>query len=321
MISELGLFNGKRLVWDDKSQSIVWSVPAEREAVRAGAGRKLVISDFSQIEVRLIAFLAQETSLINALNSKRDIHCHMASLVYGHPYELVLEAYSEKAHKLHDELSAARAGVKTVTFGIPYGAGAKKVAEMIQGRDKAGNIIESFESAMARAKELIDGYFKVAPNVKVWLEEQKLMAHTKGYTTTVNGRKRFYNIPDKNNPDYEKIMSQIGRWSGNQPVQGTSADVLKDAMRRLYKLHRGDQWIAEKIADVNLLLVCHDEIVTDSADKDLELAKEMLTIAMRESYNAVEMTKLLPNGTKKTFYLKDIYNKVDVIVDDFWAKG
>jgi DNA polymerase-1 len=327
-LTELGWIDGKRYVWDPKSQSVCWSVPAEREAVRAGPGRKLVISDFSQIEVRLIAFLAQESALINAINAKRDTHCHMVSLIYRVAYDLVFEAVKNKKHPQHEEYAQKRAGVKTVTFGIPYGAGPRRVAKMIQLKDKAGNAMESMEDAIERARELIDEYFLVAPNIYVWLEQMREMAQTKGYTETVNGRRRFYEIPPVGHPEYEKLMSQIGRWAGNMPVQGSSADILKDAMQRLYCAHRGDDHLSEKIVrnrfgkvlDANILLVAHDEIVTDAADKDVERGEEMLVRSMSDAYNAVSMTKVLANGTTKTFYLKDIYNKVDAIVSDFWSK-
>jgi DNA polymerase I-like protein with 3'-5' exonuclease and polymerase domains len=75
-----------------------------------------------------------------------------------------------------------------------------------------------------------------------------------------------------------------------------------------------------KVLDANILLVAHDEIVTDAADKDVERGEEMLVRSMSDAYNAVSMTKVLANGTTKTFYLKDIYNKVDAIVSDFWSK-
>ena len=116
MAVELGVLDDRRYVWD-KGQ-IYWAVPDVREAVRAGTGRKLVIADYSQIEVRLMAFMSQEPALITALNAKKDIHCHMTSLVYGIDYGL-LEAVvvnKDKKHPQYNELSKKRSGVKTVTF-------------------------------------------------------------------------------------------------------------------------------------------------------------------------------------------------------------
>ena len=330
MAVDLGVFEDRRYTYD--KGMIYQVVPDVRDGVRAGLGRKLQIADYSQIEVRLMAFMAQETSFIEALNAKRDIHGHMASIVFGESYEIldnVLGLSSDtkdKKHPRYNELLAMRSNVKTVTFGVPYGAGPRRVAEMIQKKDAAGNPIETMEDAIDRAKELIDTYFARAPRLKAWLGEQKRLAQKEGYTSSIQGRKRFYELPNKNNPDYEKIMSQIGRYAGNHPIQSSSADMLKDAMHRLYLLHRGwdgasaQPWTAPKVLDSNLMLVCHDEIVTDCGVGHLDRGGFLLEKAMSDAYNAVTMSPLMPNGQRKTFYLKDIYARVAVLTADYWAK-
>lgn len=191
---------------------------------------------------------------------------------------------------------------------------------MILEKDKDGNPIEDIKHAIDRAKELIENYFAAAPRLKAWLQDMKRMAQTLGFTQSIQGRKRFYELPHITHPDYEKIMSQIGRYAGNQPIQASSADMLKDAMDRLYLMHRNGDLLGDKVLDANLLLVCHDEIVTDAADEDVEQQEHMLCTAMSDAYRAVTMAKTLEDGTPKTFYLKDIYNKVDAIIADYWAK-
>jgi len=324
--ADLGVFDNKRYVLD---KGVIYQViPDVRDGVRAGLGRKLQIADYSQIEVRLMAFMSQETSFIDALNARRDIHAHMASIVFNESYDL-LEAVvvkKDKKHPRYNELSAKRSNVKTVTFGVPYGAGPRRVAEMIQNKDADGNPIETMEDALDRAKELIDNYFARAPRLKAWLQEQKRMAQKEGYTCSIQGRKRFYELPNKNNPDYEKIMSQIGRYAGNHPIQSSSADMLKDAMHRLYLLHRGwdgasaQPWTEPKQLDSNLMLVCHDEMVTDCGIRHLDRGGALLEKAMSDAYNSVTMPRLMPNGETKLFYLKDIFNRVEVLCADYWAK-
>ena len=323
---ELGVLEGKRYVFDKGEIRLV--IPDVRDGVRAGAGRKFQIADYSQIEVRLMAFMSQETTIIDALNLKKDIHCHMTSLVYGIAYDLLdaVVVQKDKKHPRYNELSKKRSGIKSLVFGLPYGAGPRRVAEMIQERDEDGNPIETMEHAIDRAKELIEDYFAQAPKLKAWLQEQKRMAQTQGYTCSIEGRKRFYELPERNNPDYEEIMSQIGRYASNHPIQSSSADMLKDAMRRLYLLHRGwdggaaEPWAAPKVLDANLLLVCHDEAVTDCAMRDLDRGQAMLARSMGDAYNAVSMKRIVPPGVTKTFYLSDIWNEVDVITSDFWSK-
>lgn len=320
----------KRYAWDEKAGRACWYPPDVREAVLAGENRKLVIADYSQIEVRLIAFLSQEPALMKALNDKLDVHCFMASECFAEPYELLYEVLvklKDKKHPRYNELSMMRSGVKTVTFGVPYGAGPKRIAGMIRMPG------ESMDSAISRATELIASYFARFVEIEFWLQEQRAQAQINGFTTTVLGRMREYELPDRSNPEYQKIMSQIGRWAGNHPVQGSSADILKDAVRRLYRLHRGgktlcdmaynDQmkiWMPKKDIDANILLVCHDEIVTDAHKKDVEKAEEMLIHAMTESYCSISMQKVFRDGTERQVFLKDIYNKVDAIVADYWSK-
>jgi DNA polymerase-1 len=319
----------KRYAWDEKTGRTCWYPPDVREAVLAGPNRKLVIADYSQIEVRLIAFLSQEPALIKALNDKLDVHCFMAGECYGEPYDLLYNvvACKDKKHPRYNELSMMRSGVKTVTFGVPYGAGPRRIAGMIRLPG------ESMDSAIARATELIAAYFAKFVEIEFWLHEQRAMAQTEGYTVTVMGRRREYELPDRSNPDFQKIMSQIGRWAGNQPVQGSSADILKDAVRRLYRMHRGGKttcemayndemkiWMPKKEIDANILLVCHDEIVTDTHEKHVERAEEMLIHAMTESYSSVSIQKTFRDKTVRQVFLKDIYNKVDAIVADYWSK-
>jgi len=136
---ELGALDGKRYVFDKGEVRLV--IPDVRDGVRAGAGRKFQIADYSQIEVRLMAFLSQENTIIDALNLKKDIHCHMTSLVYGIAYDLLdaVVVQKDKKHPRYNELSKKRSGVKTVTFGVPYGAGPRRVGEMIQEQDEAGD--------------------------------------------------------------------------------------------------------------------------------------------------------------------------------------
>jgi DNA polymerase-1 len=274
-----------------------------------------------------MAFMSQEDAIISALNAKKDIHCHMTSLVEGIDYDLLdaVVVQKDKKHPRYNELSKKRSAVKTVTFGVPYGAGPKRVGEMIQEKDQDGNPIETMDHAIDRAKELIENYFSAAPKLLEWLQEQKRLAQTSGYTKSIQGRMRFYELPDKRDPNYEMIMSQIGRYAGNHPIQSSSADMLKDAMKRQYLTHRGwdgaaaEPWTGPKVLDSNLLLVCHDEIVTDAAERDVDQQQELLVRAMTGAYRAVSMPKVV-NGVSKTIYLKDIYMEMDPIVADYWAK-
>ena len=125
-------------------------------------------------------------------------------------------------------------------------------------------------------------------------------------------------------------MAQIGRYAGNHPIQASSADMLKESIEKLYLYQRGwdgtaaKPFTAPKVLDSNLLIVCHDEMVTDAVYADVERQSEMLSRAMTEAYNSISMVKTV-NGVRKTFHLKDIkidpkHDFVETIVADYWAK-
>jgi hypothetical protein len=96
-------------------------------------------------------------------------------------------------------------------------------------------------------------------------------------------------------------------------------------MKRQYLLHRGwdgaaaEPWTGRKVLDSNLLLVCHDEIVTDAAERDIDQQQELLVKSMTDAYRAVSMPKVI-NGVSRIVYLKDIYMEMDPIVASYWAK-
>jgi DNA polymerase-1 len=327
---DLGFVDGLRYGYDEKADKVVQWIPAVRECIRPGPGRKFCTADYSQIELRIIAFLSQEDVWIDAIKAGKDLHCLMTSLVYPVSYEELdaVVVHKQKNHPKYQEWSALRAGIKCVNFGIPYGAGPQNVAGHIQEKDENGYVIESFEHALDRAKVLIRNYFGAAPKLEAWLKEQRLLASNEGWTKSVDGRKRFYDLPERDDPQRNQILSQIGRYAGNQPIQSTSADMLKHALRNLYLMHRGGSWTAPKILDANILLVCHDEILTDAADRDVPRAKHMLEIAMSEAYDRVSLTKIDAFGKPRTYRMRDICNeqelksglKVDAIVSDYWSK-
>jgi len=325
-MQKLGTIGWREYFLDDDG-SILRRIPSVRECVRAGPGRKFAIADYSQIEVRLIAFMAWEPALIEPINAGRDIHSWMASQAYEISYDLIADVVGnkKKSHPEYHDLSAKRSAVKTVTFGLPYGAGPSAIARMIIQRDENGRPVETMESALARAKDLIERYFGTAPRLKKWLEKQGMMALQPRWdglcaTETIYGRKRFYPEILKGDPDYNARVSQIRRFAGNHPIQGTSADILKDACRRLYAKYRGGDPANDLVVDARISIVCHDEIVVNSDEGCVDEAKRLLEEAMTEAYEAVWYDDVDENGNRVRRELKQIQNKVDAIIADYWAK-
>jgi hypothetical protein len=220
----VGSWDNKDWFWNVTAHTIMWRVPETRECIAAPIGSKVLAADYSQIEVKLMAFLSQDPGLLKALNSvdssgnPTDIHTYMAAEVYGIKLgftydEMILiingKAEGGKNHPRYTELKVLRTNIKTTTFGVPYGAGAETIAR------QTGLTVE-------QAQKLIDDYFGRFPVLKEWIDNQGDMAIKQGYTSTPapHGRKRFYTMPPRTSEKYDMDISQIRRWAGNHPIQG-----------------------------------------------------------------------------------------------------
>jgi DNA polymerase-1 len=205
--------------WNKSKSKIVWQVPEIRECIVARKGYKILTADYSQIEIKLMAFLSKAPEMLKALNyidasgKPTDIHCYISAMVYGERLnftydEMVLvisgDAPGGKKHPRYKEFKRMRSNIKTTTFGVPYGSGAKGVAA------RCGITEEE-------AQQVIDDFFKQFPVLKVWLDEQGVFALKNGYTETPYHRKRFYTVPKQYNDDvkenlnYDAERRQVGR--------------------------------------------------------------------------------------------------------------
>jgi DNA polymerase-1 len=295
----LGEFEGKEWYWSEDLRDVYWRVPDIREAIAAPPGYRILSADYSQIEVKLMAFLSQDPLLIEAINSRKDIHCFNAYEVFGKrlnfTYEDIWEATQgphAKFHPRHKELKTLRNNIKTVTFGVPYGAGATRVAAMT-GMSKD------------EAQAFIDEFFAKFYVLKAWLEGQGNLALNFGYTATPEGRRRFYVMPAKDDPDYDGIIAQIRRWAGNHPIQAANADMLKLALRMIYERIRGGIVTGPKLYDARISLVVHDEIVMICLEEDAEFVTAIMIEAMQWAYDQI---------------IQGVFNKIDVSNDEIWEK-
>lgn len=181
-------------------------------------------ADYSQIELRLLAHLSGDTKLIEAFNSGVDFHTLTAAHVFGIPVEQV--SASQRSH------------AKAVNFGIVYG-------------QQAYGLATSLGISRAEAKDMIDSYFAVYPQVRHYLDETVQFARTHGFAQTMFGRKRH--IPQLRSTN--KNISAFGaRMAMNHPMQGSAADLIKLAMINVARI------IDEEHFDAHLLLQVHDEL-------------------------------------------------------------
>ena len=204
-------------------------------------GYKLVTTDYSTFEMRIMAELSGDTGLIDAFKRGVDVHSHTAALMFG------LELTDDFAKKYPDERFAA----KSINFGLMYGRGPTSLAKQLG-------------ISPERGREYLDKYFKSYPGVRKYLERVAKEGVKKGWSTTPAGRKRWYAQPDPTEPDYTRKISHIERQAKNHPIQGTNADAIKYALVFL------TERIKEKNFDASIILTVHDEVVCEVRDDQAE---------------------------------------------------
>ncbi len=221
-----------------------------RRAFVAPPGHFLLSVDYSQVELRVLAHISQDPTLLEAFREGQDIHRRTAAAVYGIPFEQVT--------------SDQRRFAKSVNFGLMYGMGAFRLA-----RDS--------DLTLAQAEAFIKAYFEQFPRVRQYLEETKLQAAEDGYLETLLGRRRYF--PELQDRRSSAIIRQrIERQAINMPIQGTAADILKLAMIHL------DAKLRETQLRARLLLQVHDELVLEVARDDLKPVARLVVDTMEGAF-------------------------------------
>ncbi|MCX6381443.1 MAG: DNA polymerase, partial [Armatimonadetes bacterium] len=197
-----------------------------RRAFTAPKGKILLSCDYSQIELRLLAHIAQDPTLVEAFKQDADIHAATASRVFGVP--------------LSEVTSDMRRQAKTINFAVLYGQGGFSLAHTL-GVD------------VQTANAWITDYFERMPNVKQYIEQTKALAHEQKYVQTLMGRRRYFPELDSSNFNMRQFAE---RACVNMPIQGTAADIMKLAMIAVQNFLK-----REKISDCVMILQVHDELL------------------------------------------------------------
>ena len=216
-----------------------------RAAFVAPRGKQLVSADYSQIELRLVAALSGDQTMVGIFKNGGDIHRATAAKVFG---------VSEE-----DVTKKQRRAAKAVNFGIIYGMGPRALARNI-------------EVSFAEAKTFIEKYFETFPGVREYLDEILVRARQDGFAASHFGRRRY--LPDLNS-GVQMVRAAAERMAKNMPLQGTASDIMKMAMIEV------DVWLREQDFgdEARLLLQVHDELVLEVAnDRVEEVAKNIKRI-------------------------------------------
>lgn len=237
-----------------------------RRCFRAEAGRSLVVADYSQIELRILADFSQDKNFILAFESGQDFHAATAAQVFGIAATVVTP----------DQRSFA----KRLNFGVVYGIGASRFA-MMTGLSQID------------AENTLRKYFATYPRMDEWLRLQAKSVLTERKTRTRSGRLARFSFD-------ESERSSVGaaqRYAKNMPIQGTSADILKRALRLLHEDLRG--------TSARLVNIVHDEIIVECAAGETETTSAKLESSM------------LRAGRD---YIQTVPIKVDIHIADEWTK-
>jgi DNA polymerase-1 len=246
---------GGRMSCSDPNLQQVPNTPEYRKCFSAPAGRALVIADYSQIELRILADWSQDTALVKALMSGEDLHRVTASQMFG----IDLDKVSKEQ----------RAAAKQLNYGIMYGLGAPGLAARI-------------DCSPEDAEGLLRNYFTAYSGVAAFLREAADRAVRDRECRTRSGRLIYFSY----DPTDRSQVAAAQRLGKNAPIQGSSADIIKRALALLYD--------ALKPMDARIVNCIHDEIVVEVADIEAEscagVVEHEMVAAAREFIRSVPVT-------------------------------
>ncbi len=216
-----------------------------RECFVADKGKVFLSLDYSQIELRLVAHISGDEEMIKIFNDGGDIHTSTAKSMFG-----------------VDEVdSDMRRRAKVINFGIIYGVSPHGLSR------QAG-------CSRTQAKDFIDSYFKAFPGIRMYMENTKQYSDEKGYVETIFGRK--IHLPDASSNN-SALRGHAHRQAINSPIQGTSADIIKNAMIKIYnEIHNKE--------DIKLLLQVHDELIFEVDEDKVENYQDKIKTIMENSH-------------------------------------
>jgi DNA polymerase-1 len=228
-----------------------------REAFVAPEGYTLLAADYSQIELRIMAHLSQDTGLLKAFAAGEDIHRHTASEIFRVRWD--------------DVSDDQRRSAKAINFGLIYGMSAHGLSKQL-GIDRA------------QAADYMTVYFERYPGVKNYMNSTRDQAKQDGYVETLFGRRLY--LPEINASNGLR-RQYAERTAINAPMQGTAADIIKQAMIDI------QHWLSTEKPNIRMIMQVHDELVFEVPTEQLDYAREQINKYMT---NAAELAVPLEVG-------------------------
>ncbi len=220
-----------------------------RNGFIAGPGNVLLSVDYSQIELRIVAHMAEDEGMLTAFRQGQDIHATTAGAIYSVPLEAVTKEQRRHA--------------KAINFGLIYGM-------------SAFGLTRSTELTLAESQDFVEAYFKQFPGVKRYLDGIRKIAAEQGYVETLLGRRRYF--PMLKNPTNINVRNREEREAINAPIQGTAADIMKIAMLKIPTA------LQKAGLSGKMLLQVHDEIVLECPESELDVTAHLVQETMESAY-------------------------------------
>jgi DNA polymerase-1 len=254
--NQTGAVSGRIASQDPNLQNIPIRTELGREVRRAfivEQGNVMIAADYSQVELRIAAHIANDPGLRAAFAAGQDIHRATAAKVLNVPLDQVT--------------SDQRSFAKRVNFGLLYGMGTPSLAQ------QAG-------ISMREAQQFVDAYFAGFPNIKQYIDETKKRAKAEGYVETLLGRRRYFPILQTQTRDARtNIMQRAAeREAINHPIQGTAADIIKLAMINIHAE------LIKRQLQARLILQVHDELILEAPRKEADEVAELVRELMENAY-------------------------------------
>jgi DNA polymerase I len=220
-----------------------------RHAFVAGPDQLLLSVDYSQVELRIVAHMADDQAMLDAFRAGQDIHAATAAAIYGVPIETVTKEQRRRA--------------KGINFGLIYGM-------------SAFGLTRATDLTLAESEDFMETYFRQFPGVKRYLDEMRHRATEQGFVETLLGRRRYF--PGLKNQRNYNLRNREEREAINAPIQGTAADIMKIAMI--------DVPAALKRANLSarMLLQVHDELVLECPAGEIDETATLVQQVMEDAY-------------------------------------
>lgn len=277
-----------------------------RDCFEAAPGNVVLTADYSQCELRIFAEVSQDAKFLSIFRNDQDLHIITSQQVFGYT-DADLEVYNKVKSKDKPDLNLEdfftkeeiqtykqvgdfRSKTKTINFGIAYGLSAFSLADR-------------FKIPMEEAEKILDNYFRTYSGIKRWLDYNAHETIANRYARTILGRKKYFTLANPaNEEEFRRSRGATRRMGNNHVIQGTNADITKEALVRLQEAY-------DKIPGAKLLFTVHDEIVSECPE---EIAEQVATVKaeiMREAFR--RFIKTVPVGKG---------DKVSVTIAKHWSK-